>query len=134
MTRISPSALSIPDTVVRSSYLANREAIETAMVGTQLLGVRFATLMRFWPLLLIFNVVGIADGLTARAIRRCGGGRESASLYHRAKYFQMVLLGLGSVALLVWLGPVAWEECWGLVAALAGLLARQQWSYYRKHL
>jgi hypothetical protein len=41
-----PSALSIPDTVVRRSYLANREAIETAMVGTQLLGVRFATFMR----------------------------------------------------------------------------------------
>jgi hypothetical protein len=35
-----PSALSIPDTVVHRSYLAHREAIETAMLGTQLLGVR----------------------------------------------------------------------------------------------
>lgn len=64
------SALSIRDTVVRRSYLANRESIETAMVGTQLLGVRFATLMRFLPLLLLFYAVGTADGLTERAIRR----------------------------------------------------------------
>jgi len=103
------AALSIPDTVVRRSYLVNREAIETAMVGTQLLGVRFATLMRFLPLLLLllFYAVGTVDGLTERAIRRSCGGRESASLYHRAKYLQMVVLGLGGVGLLVWPGPVA---------------------------
>jgi len=130
-----PSALSIPDTVVRRSYLAHREAIETAMLGTQLLGVRFAIFMRFLPLLLglrrtsprcapyfaifmrflplllVLYMVGTADGLTERAIRRSCGGRESASLYHRAKYLQMVALGLGAVALLVWAGPLAWEQC-----------------------
>jgi hypothetical protein len=128
------SALSIPDTVVRRTYLANRDAIETAMVGTQLLGVRFAILIRFLPLLLLLNAVGVVDGLTARAIRRSCGGRESASLYHRAKYLQMVVLGLGSVVMLVWPGPVAWERCLGLVVALVAWLARQQWSYYKKHL
>ena len=46
------AALSMPDTVIRRGYLAHREMIETAMVGTQLLGVRFATLIRFAPLLL----------------------------------------------------------------------------------
>jgi len=106
-----PSALSIPDTVVRRAYLAHREAIETAMLGTQLLGVRFAIFMRFLPLLLVLYMVGTADGLTERAIRRSCGGRESASLYHRAKYLQMSVLWLGGVALLVWAGPVAWEQC-----------------------
>jgi len=129
-----PSALSIPDTVVRRSYLANREAIETAMVGTQLLGVRFAAFMRFLPLLLLLYAVGAADGLTERAIRRSCGGRESASLYHRAKYLQMVALGLGGVALLVWPGPVAWELCAGLIVILTAWLARQQWAFYKKHL
>jgi len=128
------AALSIPDTVVRRSYLANREAIETAMVGTQLLGVRFATLMRFLPLLLFMYAVGTADGLTERAIRRSCGGRESASLYHRAKYLQMVVLGLGSVALLVWPGPAAWEMCAGVIVIVTGGLARQQWAYYKKHM
>ena len=128
------SALSIPDTVVRRSYLANREAIETAMVGTQLLGVRFAMLMRFLPLLLLLYAVSTVDGLTERAIRRSCGGRESASLYHRAKYLQMAVLGLGGVALLVWPGLVAWELCAWLIALATGALARVQWTFYKKHL
>ena len=128
------SALSIPDTVVRRSYLAHRDAIETAMVATQLLGVRFATFIRFVPLLLLLYVVGAADGLTERAIRRSCGGRESASVYHRAKYLQMAVLGLGGVALLVWPGPVAWEVCAGLGAIVMGGLARGQWAFYKKHL
>lgn len=45
------AALSIPDTIVRNTYLANIEAIEVAMIGTQLLGVRFATLAFMAPLL-----------------------------------------------------------------------------------
>ena len=124
----------VPDTVVRRSYLANREAIETAMVGTQLLGVRFATLMRFLPLLLLLYAVGTADGLTERAIRRSCGGRESASLYHRAKYFQMAVLGLGGVTVLVWPGPIRW--LWVAVGMAAGsaVLTRGQWAFYKKHL
>jgi len=114
------TALSIPDTVVRRSYLANREAIETAMVGTPLLGVRFAILIRFLPLLLLLYAVGTVDGLTERAIRRSCGGRESASLYHRAKYLQMVVLGLGGVVLLVWPQPVAWELWAGVIVMATG--------------
>ncbi|MGB5103857.1 MAG: DUF4400 domain-containing protein [Steroidobacteraceae bacterium] len=59
------------------------------MVVTQLLGVRAAILARFAPLLLLLYAVGAADGFTQRAIRRACGGRESASLYHRAKYLQL---------------------------------------------
>jgi len=123
------AALSIPDTVVHRSYLANREAIGTAMVGTQLLGVRFAALIRFLPLLLLLYSVGTVDGLTERAIRRSCGGRESASLYHRAKYLQMAVLGLGAVVLLVWPGPVAWALCAGVIDLVKGGLARQQWAF-----
>ena len=128
------AALSIPDTVVRRSYLANREAIETAMVGTQLLGVRFATLMRFLPLLLLLYLVGTVDGLTERAIRRSCGGRESASLYHRAKYLQLVMLGLGGLTLLVWPERVVWDLHAGLIVVVTGGLARLQWAFYKKHL
>ena len=128
------AALSIPDTEVRRSYLANREAIEVAMVSTQWLGVRFATLMRFLPLLMLLYVVGTADGLTERGIRRSCGGRESASLYHRAKYLQLVVLGLGGLTLLVWPGRVVWELYAGLIGVVTGGLARQQWVFYKKHL
>jgi hypothetical protein len=128
------TALSIPDTLVRRGYLANREAIEAAMVGTQLLGVRLAMLLRFLPLLLLLYAVGTADGLTERAIRRSCGGRESASLYHRAKYLQMAVLGLGGVVLLVWPGPVGWELHMGVIVVVAGGLARLQLAYYKKHM
>ena len=96
------------------------------MVATQLLGVRMTVLVRFTPLLLLLYTIGAADGLTARAIRRSCGGRESASLYHQAKYLQM--------ALLVWPSPVAWQLCAGLIGMAMGSLARGQWAYYKKHL
>ena len=128
------SALSIPDTIVRRTYLEHRDAIETAMVGTQLLGVRIATLLRFAPLLLLLYAVGAADGLTQRAIRRSCGGRESASLYHRAKYLQFAVLGLGGVALLVWPGAVAWATFAGLIVLVTSVLARLQWTFYKRHL
>lgn len=68
-----PSALSIPDTVVRRSYLAHREAIETAMVGTQLLGVLFAIFMRFLPLLLLVaRRLGVGHSLCEVLRRRIG--------------------------------------------------------------
>ena len=128
------SALSIPDTIVRRCYVSHREAIETAMLGTQLLGVRAAILARFAPLLLLLYEVGAADGFTQRAIRRACGGRESASLYHRAKYLQMAALGLGGLALLIWPVPVQWQLCVSLGALLTGGLASVQWAYYKKHL
>ena len=128
------SALSIPDTIMRRSYVSHRGGIEAAMVGTQLLGVRAAILARFVPLVLLLYAVGAADGFTQRAIRRACGGRESASLYHRAKYLQLAVLGLGGVALLMWPGPVRWELCVALGALLTGGLASVQWAYYKKHM
>ena len=128
------SALSIPDTIVRRSYVSHREGIETATVGTQLLGVRAAILVRFAPLLVLLYAVGAADGFTQRAIRRACGGRESASLYHRAKYLQLAVLGLGGITLLLWPGPVHWELCAALEMVLTSGLASVQWAYYKKHL
>ena len=128
------TALSIPDTIVRNSYLSNIDAIEVAMIGTQLLGVRLATLGMMAPLLVLVYLVSAADGLTQRAIRRACGGRESASLYHRAKHLQVMLLAMGG--LLVLIQPVSIDpRLVGVpVACLVGILARLQWACYKKHL
>lgn len=128
------AALSIPDTIARTTYVANRDAIEVAMIGTQLLGVRLATLALMLPLLVLVYAVAAADGLTKRAIRRASGGRESASLYHRAKYLQVVLLGTGLLATLLWPAPVEWILIGVALVAVVGVLARLQWGYYKKHL
>ena len=128
------AALSIPDTIVRNVYLANIDAIEVAMIGTQLLGVRLATLGMMAPLLILVYLVAAADGLTQRAIRRACGGRESASIYHRAKHLQVMLLVMGGVLVLI--QPVSLDpRLVGVpVALLTGLLARLQWACYKKHL
>ena len=128
------AALSIPDTIVRNSYLANIDAIEVAMIGTQLLGVRLVPLAMMAPLLMLVYLVAAADGLTQRAIRRACGGRESASLYHRAKYLQVMLLVMSGVLVLI--QPVSIDpRLVGVpVALLVGILARLQWACYKKHL
>lgn len=128
------AALSIPDTIVRRAYIANRDAIEVAMMGTQLLGVRLATLAMVVPILVITYIVAGADGLTQRAIRRASGGRESASLYHRAKHLQVALMATGLLICLFW--PASVDVRWiGLpLAATLAILTRLQWAYYKKHL
>jgi integrating conjugative element membrane protein (TIGR03747 family) len=129
-----PASLSIPDTIVRDAYIAHHEAIAMAMIGTQLLGVRLATLVLMLPLLALIYLVAAADGLTQRAIRRACGGRESASLYHRAKYLQVVLVAMsGAVTLIVpWSVDPRWV--WGAATLAVGILARVQWVCYKKHL
>ena len=128
------AALSIPDTLVRRTYIEHYETIRVAMVGTQLFGVRLATLLMPVPFVAMAYAVSLADGLTQRAIRRASGGRESANLYHRAKNLQVVLLTTtAAVSLLL---PVAIDprSIWLPGAMLVAILARIQWAYYKKHL
>ncbi len=128
------AALSIPDTIVRNSYLANINAIEVAMIGTQLLGVRLATLGMMVPLLVLVYLIAAADGLAQRAIRRACGGRESASLYHRAKHLQVMLVVIGGVLVLILPASIDPRLVGVPVAFLVGILARLQWVCYKKHL
>ena len=46
-------ALSIPDTVVRNTYISNFEGIRVSMVGTQLFGISLAILLMTTPLLVL---------------------------------------------------------------------------------
>ncbi len=128
------TALSMPDTIVRNTYLVYVEVVQEAMVGTQLFGVRLAMLGMAVPLLLLLYAVAMADGLTERAIRRTSGGRESASLYHRAKHLQVMVLAISCTVALI--APVSIDVVW--LSAAAGLtvagLARVQWAYYKKHV
>jgi integrating conjugative element membrane protein (TIGR03747 family) len=126
--------LSIPDTIVRNTYLTNTDAIEVAMIGTQLLGVRLATLGMIVPIIFLIYLVAAADGLTQRAIRRACGGRESASLYHRAKHMQVMLVAMGGVLVLIQPVSIDPRLVGDPVALLVGILARLQWACYKKHL
>ncbi|HXV32171.1 MAG TPA: DUF4400 domain-containing protein [Sinorhizobium sp.] len=128
------SPLSIPDTIVRNAYVANFEAIRVAMIGTQLFGVRLGNLAIAMPMFAVAYCVASVDGLTQRAIRRASGGRESASLYHRAKHVQVIVL-VTSVAIGLLL-PMSIDPryIWLPAALFVAFLARLQWAYYKKHL
>jgi len=128
------TALSIADTIVRNTYVANYQGIQVAMIGTQLFGVRLAVLLTFWPLLALAYAAAVTDGLVQRSIRCAGGGNESANIYHRAKYFQVVLIA--SICALCLLLPVSVDFRGILLpsATLLTLLARYQCAYYKKYL
>ena len=128
------TALSIPDTIVRNTYIANYQAIQVAMTGTQLFGVRLAVLLMALPLFVLAYVFALSDGLAQRAIRRASGGNESASIYHRAKYY-LVALGSALSALYLLL-PASIDPRWIILPGISvlGLLVRWQWVYYKKHL
>jgi integrating conjugative element membrane protein (TIGR03747 family) len=128
------SPLSIPDTIVRNAYVANFEAIRVAMIGTQLFGVRLGNLAMTLPLFAMTYCVASVDGLTERAIRRARGGRESASLYHRAKHIQVIVLVTSAAASLLMPASIDPRYIWVPAALFAALLARLQWAYYKKHL
>jgi len=128
------SALSVPDTIVRNAYVSNFEAIQVAMVGTQLFGVRLAMLMMAAPLYAVVCCAAVTDGLVQRAVRRTSGGRESASLYHRAKHFQVALLVTGAAVFLLLPAPVDPRAFWVPGALVVAFLARLQWTYYKKYL
>lgn len=126
--------VSIPDTIARNTYLANYEAIQVAMTGIQLFGIRLAVLLASLPLFGVAYAVAMADGLAQRAIRRASGGHESSSIYHRAKYFQISIVSATAALWLVM--PFSIDPRWislpGVIVLV--LLVRLQWLYYKKHL
>ena len=126
--------LSVPDSIVRSAWIGRHEMVETAMLGTQLLGLRAGILVRILPLVGVLYAVGASEGMLQRAIRRARIARESASLYHRAKIGQVVVLALGGVGVLVWPQPVAWSSCAAFSGVVVTLLAVGQLHYFKKHV
>lgn len=104
------AALSIPDTIARNAYVVHFEAIRVEMLATQLLGVRPAPLNMTLPALGLVFFATMVDGLVQRSIRRASGGRESASVYQRAKHLQPTVFAL--VAAFVLLLPVSYDPRW----------------------
>jgi integrating conjugative element membrane protein (TIGR03747 family) len=111
-----------------------QDELYLAMLRAQIFGVRLAILMGAAPLFLLVWALGLVDGLTQRHIRRACAGRESSSMYHRAKFFQFAGLATGAMVYLMW--PVSIRPEWIVLplALLTGLLSRVQWTYLKKYL
>jgi len=66
-------------------YARLADFIIAAMTITQVFAVRLAVLVLATPVFVLAALVGFADGLVRRDLRRWGGGREHGLLYHHAK-------------------------------------------------
>jgi integrating conjugative element membrane protein (TIGR03747 family) len=123
------------DIIARKDFVYPlHDELYLAMLRAQIFGVRLAILMGTVPLFLLVWVLGLVDGLTQRHIRRACAGRESSSMYHRAKFFQFAGLAMGAMVYLMW--PLSIRPEWIVIplALLTGLLARVQWTYLKKYL
>jgi hypothetical protein len=129
-----PHQLTPFDQTVQRLFVSMLPALNVAMLATKLHGLRLALWLSAIVPIALGYAVGMIDGLVERSIRRHSGGRESATLYHRAKY--AIAGAVGSWLFVYVCIPMTFElKCgsWA-TAAVIGLLSRLQWMYYKKYV
>ena len=136
MTKIDgPQPLNKADSAYRNLVIVPyQKDIVIAMIAIQIYGLRLMILVSALPILLLVYWAGFLDGLVERSIRKLGAARESASLYHRAKYMQLMGFGMLFLGFLSW--PSFIDPAWVFLPTAAALayLVRLQWKYYKKYL
>jgi len=120
-------------TLVNGFLLPHTEGIAIFMQSVRLVGIRFAIVVDVLAIILPLLAAALVDGLVQRHVRRECAGRESSSLYHRAKYFQLVgwlLVTMMYVTMPINIDP-RWLFAWATIAAL---LIFVQTKFYKKYL
>ena len=110
------------------------EEIRVAMTGSWLVGFRLASAAGVLWLVVLVWVIGLTDGLSERAARRECAGRESANLYHRAKYFHFFGLPVALAMYCTLPFEVSPALMFYPIVLATALLSRMQWKYYKKYL
>jgi Domain of unknown function (DUF4400) len=129
-----PHQLAPFDQTVQRFFVSMLPAMQVAMLATKLYGLRLALWLSAVLPMALGYAVGMVDGLVERSIRRYSGGRESATLYHRAKY---AIAGAVGLWLFVYVCmPMTLELRCGswVTAGVIGALSRLQWKYYKKYV
>ena len=129
-----PHLLAPFDQTVQRFFVSLLPALQVAMLATKLYGLRLALWLSAIVPIALGYVLGMIDGLVERLIRRHCGGRESATLYHRAKY---AIAGAVGLWLFVYVCmPITFElqnGSWAAAGAI-GAMSRLQWKYYKKYV
>ena len=129
-----PQRLASFDQAVQRFFVSLLPALQVAMLATKLYGLRLALWLSAVLPVALGYAVGMIDGLVERSIRRYLGGRESATLYHRAKY---AIAGVVGASLFVYVCvPITFDLQRGswVIATGIGALSRLQWKYYKKYV
>ena len=119
---------------VRKQLATAGETWGILVTSTQIFAIRTTMYLCSLPLIVLGVTVGGIDGFVQRAKRKACAGRESASIYHRAKLGFSFLAILGY---LVCVGMPSLAQPARVLLPLAGtltLLLRLQCAYYKKYL
>ncbi len=120
--------------MLKQKYLVpHANILEKLMQTLKLISLRLGYIAYFVWFALIFNMVAVVDGFMVRAIRQQNASRESAGLYHRAKYWRSGILWLGMTLFLAW--PTAVSPYWLFIPTVGfALLVWLQAKYLKKYL
>lgn len=119
------------DTKARLRRLQFWEVFERSVY---LFGVRLGQTIQVVPVLLLLLLVYGHDGWIQRSIRRTSAGKESASVYHRAKKYSSSLI-IPFIAAIYLCSPVKYEPMWLFLPFIlvSALMVRMQMTYYKKY-
>lgn len=126
-------AAQIPDHILARLYAIGWPAIQSAMLGLQLYGVRLGVAASLLPLIALVLTTVAFDGYGARLVRRWRVGRESSHRYNLSK----ATVHTGIIGFSVYLMlPVSLDPRAILFPAIAlwGVLTWQMFAYYKKYL
>lgn len=105
-----------------------------AVLATYGFAVRTAMYVAMLPLLVLAVLVGLSDGWVARAVRKANAGRESASVYHRAK-LGVTFTVISGYLLCLSLPDLSHPgQALLFICLVVGVLARLQVKFYKKYL
>lgn len=119
--------------MVGDALLPHQDKIEILNQTLKIISIRMGNLFAYLPLLLCITITTVFDGLMQRKIRQQNAARESAGIYHRAKYWRT---GMVWTAILVYLYlPISISPTWIMVPiCLIGVLVFLQAKYLKKYL
>lgn len=131
--RLEDAQIGETERAVRRGVQSLDFAIGRALTGSQVIAIRAAILVSYLPWAGFLYALSLVDGIVQRSLRKYGGGRESSTLYHRAKYLQVILITVATAAYLWW-PAAANPTIIALVTLACSTLARVQVEFYKKYI
>jgi conjugative coupling factor TraD (TOL family) len=129
-----PTRLGMTDQAVLRGVRSMDFAITRTLTGSQVIAIRAAIMVSYLPWIGFMYLLAFVDGAIERTRRKFGAGRESSTVYHRAKYFQVTLATVVSAAYLWWPGDVDPLLIFVPATLACAALARFQAKYYKKYV
>lgn len=113
--------------------IPNLESLQLFDDILKVVSLRLGNMFLFVGFFFLINGLAIVDGLAMRAIRQKNASRESAGIYHRAKYFRAGFFWMGIMIYLAL--PFTVSPALLMVPiSLTALMVWFQAKYYKKYL